>query len=363
MSVVRDVERFEAWLRSQCEVDEKGLQKKHSRMARNAFRFFRATCFRFARKAQDRFPDLARAPRVLGVGDAHIENWGTWRDAEGRLVWGVNDFDEAAVLPYTYDLLQLATSARLAQDIPGSNGERADAILVGYRRGLRAPAPCFVDDETPWLEFLTTRPTNSPGAFKSELATLQPVVPPPAVERLLRGKLPNKAMDVEFGTWLRGGGALGRPRYVAVGKWLGGLAVREAKALVPSAWYWAAGVAGKKPDFMRLARGPYRSPDPFLTVHAGYVVRRIAADSAKIDLGSDYARAYGLELLAAMGADIAAIHVARAEDAPRILDDLATRNDDWLHVTARKAAQEVREDYEDWKIAYERSLLQAGATR
>ncbi|MDQ0563239.1 hypothetical protein QO004_005048 [Rhizobium mesoamericanum] len=349
MSVVRDIERFETWLRSQCTVDEEGLRKKHRRMARNAFRFFRATCFRFARKAQDRFEDLSRAPRVLSVGDAHIENWGTWRDGEGRLVWGVNDFDEAAALPYTYDLLQLATSARLAQGIPGSNSERAEAILEGYRRGLRAPTACFVDDETPWLQILTTRPAGSPGAFKAELARLTPAAPPPKVEQLLRERLPEKATDIKFGTWQRGGGALGRPRYVAVAKWLGGLAVREAKALVPSAWYWASGAPSQSPDFMRLATGPYRSFDPFLTVHSGYVVRRIAADSAKIDLAADYTRAYGPGLLAAMGADIAAIHAARGEDVPHILDDLACRKTGWLRIAARKAEDHVREDYEQWK--------------
>jgi len=32
---------------------------------------------------------------VLAVGDLHVENFGTWRDAEGRLIWGVNDFDES----------------------------------------------------------------------------------------------------------------------------------------------------------------------------------------------------------------------------------------------------------------------------
>ena len=39
------------------------------------------------------------APKVLAVGDIHIENYGSWRDAEGRVVWGVNDFDEAAKCP------------------------------------------------------------------------------------------------------------------------------------------------------------------------------------------------------------------------------------------------------------------------
>jgi hypothetical protein len=35
------------------------------------------------------------APRVLCVGDLHVGSFGTWRDAEGRLCWGVDDFDDA----------------------------------------------------------------------------------------------------------------------------------------------------------------------------------------------------------------------------------------------------------------------------
>ena len=59
-------------------------------------------------------PNLNHAPQVLGVGDLHVENFGTWRDAESRLVWGINDFDEACCLPYTQDLVRLAASARFA---------------------------------------------------------------------------------------------------------------------------------------------------------------------------------------------------------------------------------------------------------
>ena len=51
---------------------------------------------------------------MLGVGDLHVENFGTWRDAEGRLIWGINDFDEACPMPYTIDLVRLAASADLA---------------------------------------------------------------------------------------------------------------------------------------------------------------------------------------------------------------------------------------------------------
>ena len=47
--------------------------------------------------------DLCNAPKVLAVGDLHVNSFGTWRDAEGRLCWGVDDFDEAYPLPYTND--------------------------------------------------------------------------------------------------------------------------------------------------------------------------------------------------------------------------------------------------------------------
>ena len=86
MSLISDVREYDEWLRGRCRVDEAGLRKKHARMAEDAFRFFRATCFRFARTIDTIDPDLRRAPTVPSVGDAHIENWGTWRDGEGRLI-------------------------------------------------------------------------------------------------------------------------------------------------------------------------------------------------------------------------------------------------------------------------------------
>jgi hypothetical protein len=81
-----------------------------------------------------------------------------------------------------------------------------------------------------------------------------------------------------------GGGSLGRPRYVAVAFWRGGQILREAKALVPSAWTWANGGKSRASHFRALANGKYRAPDPFLDVHGKFIFRRIAADSRKIEL-------------------------------------------------------------------------------
>ena len=46
---------------------------------------------------QDLRLKLAKARKVLAVGDLHIENFGTWRDLEGRLIWGVNDLGQATL--------------------------------------------------------------------------------------------------------------------------------------------------------------------------------------------------------------------------------------------------------------------------
>src|SRR6266566_9503714 len=83
-------------------------------MAEAEFPFFRATFYRWLQLWPELCGHLAKAPAVLGIGDLHVENFGTWRDIEGRLIWGINDFDEATSLPYTCDLVRLATSAYLA---------------------------------------------------------------------------------------------------------------------------------------------------------------------------------------------------------------------------------------------------------
>lgn len=352
MSIVDDVERYESWLKQRCTVVKDGLRKKHKRMAGDKFKFFRATCFRFALKIDKWAPALDDAPVVPSVGDAHIENWGTWRDGEGRLVWGVNDFDDADELPFTYDLLRLATSALLALGVPGAASGQVAAILKGYREGLSAPRPTLVDGATPWLEALADRPATTASAFRAELEDAERVEPPPKIADALLGSLPKGTHEIQLRAWQRGGGSLGRPRFVAFGQWRGGLAVREAKALVPSAWAFARGDDRAPILFERLAGGEYRSTDPFLRVESDYVLRRIAADSRKIELEKRDAQEFTADLLAGMGVDLASIHLAGAPDATRILDDLERRPSDWLTDAAQTVAEATTRDFEKWREHY-----------
>src|SRR5215475_6884073 len=100
MNIIAANRDYEAWLNRQIPLNKKDLQAKYQKMAGDSAAFLRATFFRWAQIRPQLCPELAAAPSALVVGDLHIENYGTWRDAEGRLTWGINDFDEAYQMPY-----------------------------------------------------------------------------------------------------------------------------------------------------------------------------------------------------------------------------------------------------------------------
>jgi hypothetical protein len=340
-----DDKAYEAWLRTWCDVVEDDLRYKRQRMKESPFVFLRATCFRWARRIERICPDLAGAPAVLSVVDLHLENYGTWRDAEGRLIWGVNDFDEAAVVPYPFDLVRLAASARL---VPGLRIEKpaiAAAILDGYRRGLEAPRPTLLDEQETWMRPLVACSDRQRAKFWDEVHAWPDALPPPAVAEGLRASLPADAGQLRFAACRRGGGSLGRPRYAAVAAWRGGHVVREAKALVPSAWGWAHDATEGASRFTELADGRFRTPDPFLRAEGRFIYRRIAADSRKVEYGGD--RNVSVALLTAMGRDLGAIHAADPH-LPELRADLAGRPAKWLHEAAKAAAAAVEADYRSW---------------
>jgi len=89
-------------------------------------------------------PELAAGPDGEGwlIGDAHLENFGAFRSAEGdgggvdAVVFDVNDFDEAVIGPFRWDVIRLLTSVILGGRELGSNGKQSvglcAAILEGY---------------------------------------------------------------------------------------------------------------------------------------------------------------------------------------------------------------------------------------
>src|SRR6202045_146669 len=160
MNVVKATRNFEEWLGHRTDLAKSDLRLKHINMKAALFPFLRATFYRWAQIWPNVCPDLAKSPNVLAVGDLHVENFGTWRDVEGRLIWGINDFDEAAVLAYTIDLVRLATSAILAiadGHLALKPKEACAAILEGYKESLASHGRPFVlEEEHTWLRQIAT---------------------------------------------------------------------------------------------------------------------------------------------------------------------------------------------------------------
>src|SRR6202451_2285279 len=155
MNVVKATRQFEVWLAQRTRIDQKDLQLKHSNMKADVFMFLRATYYRWAQLWPQVCPELAQAPRVLAVGDLHIENFGTWRDVEGRLIWGVNDFDETFPLSYANVLVSMAVSGALAADgghLPVKREDICTVMLDGYRESMQEKGDPFVLGERhQWL--------------------------------------------------------------------------------------------------------------------------------------------------------------------------------------------------------------------
>ena len=95
--------------------DADAFRTKFRKMAADPFAFYRGSaCLFYADMAtlEDRWSD-ERTSRVWIQGDLHAENFGTYMDGEGRIVFDVNDFDEAYLGHVSWDLRRFAASFAL----------------------------------------------------------------------------------------------------------------------------------------------------------------------------------------------------------------------------------------------------------
>ncbi|MBY3119081.1 DUF2252 family protein [Rhizobium laguerreae] len=345
-TISQSVRNFETWLAGELGNDlvKDDLREKHEKMRSDGFVFLRATYWRWCEIIRDICPELRGAPEVLAIGDTHLENFGTWRDIEGRLVWGVNDFDDAAVMPYALDLVRLAASAVLACGGDGPSVPMiGELILSGYRRGLENPLPVILERDHKWLRKALLLPNSERREFWEKYEMLQPgkKSAPPAYVKALADALPLGSGSFVAKPRSGGTGSLGRPRFVAYAEWQGGPVLREAKALVPSAWSLRHNPQDVAIHASKIANGRARSADPHYRVSGRILVRRLSPNSCKIEIDRHPEILLSPTMLELMGFEIANCHSDDAAAVAAILKDLAARGNEWLHEAARAAASSV----------------------
>jgi len=345
---------YERWLARFMPLSAAQLVEKHRQMARARLPFLRATFYRWCQLWLSLAGDEGKAARVLAVGDLHVENFGTWRDIEGRLCWGVNDFDEVAVMPWTNDLARLAASAVLAStDGHLSIGARraCDALLEGYSEGIaEGGRPFVLEEDRGWLRRIAMGELRNPRRFWRRLDRLPSArTVDPAVHALLAAAMPDPRVAFRVARRAGGMGSLGRPRFVGIGDWLGGKVAREAKALAPSALTWASGRGSGAILSAALVDTAVRVPDPGLRLRRRWVIRRMAPHCARIELADLPDRRSDDRLLRSMGYETANIHLGTKGARRLIARELDRLHPRWLHRLTARLVEATERDWRAWR--------------
>jgi uncharacterized protein (DUF2252 family) len=100
------------------------LKLKYRNMRSDVFTFYRGTCHLF----YEDFPQdslLNAAPAVWICGDLHLENFGSYKGDNRLVYFDMNDFDEAALAPCTWDLVRLVVSIIVGCHALGVNATEA----------------------------------------------------------------------------------------------------------------------------------------------------------------------------------------------------------------------------------------------
>ncbi|MFC9634986.1 DUF2252 domain-containing protein [Streptomyces mirabilis] len=142
--------------------DPAAFRVKFRKMAASAFAFYRGTAGLFY---HDLTAEIGFGPRRGGPyldertsrvwihGDLHAENFGTYMDANGRLIFNVNDFDEAYVGPFTWDLKRFAASVALIGYAKALSDDQITELVTvyaaAYRERIHALATGAKSDEVP----------------------------------------------------------------------------------------------------------------------------------------------------------------------------------------------------------------------
>src|SRR3984957_14743085 len=355
-SLDRATAGYEKWMKECPPAVPSDLRLKHVQMKESAFLFLRGAFYRWAQIWPSVCGELCRAPKVLAVGDLHVNSFGTWRDAEGRLCWGVDDFDEAYPLAYTNDLVRLAASLKIVVDAESLSikfKDGCDLILEGYGQSLRAGGyPVVLAEQEQKLGKLGVDSFKPPTGFWEKLNQLPAIHQPlPAkAKRALEKTLPNPRMDYKVVRRQAGLGSLGQQRFVAIGMWQGGFVAREAKATVPSACSWLQDEVGSQQSFYeRAIHSAVRSPDPFQVIEGSWLIRRLSPDSNPIDIQTLPKNRDEQLLLHSMGTEAANVHLGSKRQRAAIQKDLRSRKSNWLRDAATEMAQIVEKDWKSYR--------------
>ena len=126
--------------------DPAAFRAKYRKMARDPHAFYRGTACLFYNDVTSETDDWSRhgAERIWIHGDLHVENFGTYLNSDGRLVFDINDFDEAYVGRFTWDLQRFAASLALVAWQKALPEDAIRKLVARYARSYLAQVNHYV---------------------------------------------------------------------------------------------------------------------------------------------------------------------------------------------------------------------------
>ncbi len=126
--------------------DPAAFRAKFRKMAADPFAFYRGSdCLFYADVARLEDPWVdERTRRVWIQGDLHAENFGTYMDGAGALVFDVNDFDEAYLGHFTWDIKRMVASVALLAWMKAISDADIATLIETYVRAYVEQVRYFV---------------------------------------------------------------------------------------------------------------------------------------------------------------------------------------------------------------------------
>ena len=131
--------------------EEERLQLKYQKMRQDPFAFLRGTCHLFYKRLPQ-FRLFKSAPLVWVCGDLHLENFGAYKGSNRLVYFDLNDFDEAALAPASWDLVRILTSLLVGAErlsiSPSEAHTPCSVFLNSYAAALAQGKAYWVERET-----------------------------------------------------------------------------------------------------------------------------------------------------------------------------------------------------------------------
>ena len=153
--------------------DPHAFRVKFRKMAADPFAFYRGSaCLFYAdmTTAKDEWAD-DRTSRVWIHGDLHAENFGTYMNAHGRMVFDVNDFDEAYIGHFSWDLRRFVASLALLGWQKALPDETLRSLVAKYLRAYLAQVSHYAAIEEDEDDDFALHLENTDGPVQDVLTT------------------------------------------------------------------------------------------------------------------------------------------------------------------------------------------------